>query len=125
MKKTTLSLTIGCLLFIACSKSNEQNLQGNNGGNTPACDTINMSYVNNVQPILQSNCYSCHGNAANRGGISLDTHAEVSVLANNGKLLGVITHSPGYIPMPQGMPKLSDCNISKIRSWVRAGAPNN
>ncbi len=27
--------------------------------------------------------------------------------------------------MPQGLPKLSACNIQKLEAWLNAGAPNN
>jgi hypothetical protein len=40
-------------------------------------------------------------------------------------LYGTISHSAGFLPMPQNGNKLSDCNITKIRLWVADGAPNN
>jgi hypothetical protein len=55
----------------------------------------------------------------------LDTYARVKTVADNGKLMGVITHANGFPQMPKGGNKLSDCNIAKIKKWVDAGAPNN
>jgi hypothetical protein len=46
-------------------------------------------------------------------------------VADNGKLVGAITHAAGFLPMPQSAPKLSDCNINKIKDWVNRGALNN
>jgi hypothetical protein len=49
----------------------------------------------------------------------------VQRVAANGRLVGVISHAAGYPAMPQGGPKLSDCEIARIRTWVRQGTPNN
>lgn len=91
-----------------------------------SCDTTAVKYSTDIVNILQSNCYSCHSGAASLGGGNkLDTYTNLKLYTNNGLIVGVVTHSPGYLPMPQGGPMLSDCNIAKIRTWVRNGAPNN
>ena len=94
--------------------------------NNAPCDTATVSYLQQVVPILTNNCYACHsGTAAAGAGIKLDVHASLAVYANNGILLKAITHSPGASPMPKNGTKLVECNIAKIRTWVRNGAPNN
>ena len=128
MKKLFLiGIILTSLIVISCSKSNEETLQQNTNGNTGGnnCDTVNMKYAADVLPIIQANCYSCHGNGLSQNGVSLDSYAKVKVQADNGNLIGVITHADGYPPMPQGAAKLSDCNINKIRSWISRGALNN
>lgn len=112
-------------IIVSCSKDNEEDLGNNNppGGNT--CDTANMKYATDVLPIIQSSCYGCHANGAAAGGVSLGTYAGLKTQADNGNLLHVINHDPGYPAMPQGGSKLSDCNINKIRSWINHGALNN
>jgi hypothetical protein len=119
-----------CTVIFACSKSNEENLNtGNNnpgGGNPSGCDTANMKYSADILPIIQSNCYACHSNANQSiSGLSLQGYENLKPHADDGMLMGVITHASGYTPMPQGGAKLSDCNINKIRDWVLRGAPNN
>ncbi len=90
------------------------------------CDTTAVKYSTDIVNILQANCLGCHGGTASfGGGNKLDSYASLQTYATSGALLGTITHSAGYPPMPQGRPKLSDCNISKIRTWIRNGAPNN
>lgn len=128
-KKTILiGLTVISMAIWSCSKSNEetewQKYESNTGGNTN-CDTVNMQYTADVLPIIQANCYSCHGNGLSQNGVSLDSYEKVKLQADNGNLINVITHADGYPPMPQGAPKLSDCNINKIRSWINHGALNN
>ncbi|MFT3827989.1 MAG: cytochrome c [Chitinophagaceae bacterium] len=133
MKKVFLSMaamviTI-CIVVTACSKSNETNAGGGNGGGggggTTTCDTVNMKYAANVLPIIQANCYSCHGNGVVTSGINLDGYANLKIQVDNGNLVGVITHAAGYPAMPYNLPKLSDCNINIIKAWIARGAQNN
>jgi hypothetical protein len=112
------------VLVISCSKSSEDKLNGNTGS---TCDTVNMKYTTDVVPILQANCYSCHGegNTAGSGGISLDSYDNLKQYADNGILAGNITHAAGYVAMPYGLPKLPDCEINTILDWINRGSQNN
>ena len=128
MKKTLLYFTIATGLLSACSKSNEESLSGantNNGGPGSTCDTVNMKFAANVFPIIQANCFSCHGNGRTEGGLSLENYSLISQRAGNGSLLGAISHSSGFTPMPYGLPKLASCDINKIKSWIDRGRLNN
>lgn len=89
------------------------------------CNTDNVSYSATVLPIIQNNCMGCHSAANTGGGILLTNYAQIQTIALNGKLYGTISHSTGYSPMPKNLPKMSDCAIAQIQSWVNAGAPNN
>ncbi|MBX3257412.1 MAG: hypothetical protein KF862_25025 [Chitinophagaceae bacterium] len=102
----------------ACSKASEEEL-------APPCDTDNMRYSADILPIISTNCYSCHGNGTVTEGVDLDGYANLKARADNGDLLGAVTHAAGYTPMPYNLPKLSDCDINKIKAWIRDGAPNN
>lgn len=129
MKKKIHILLAGVVLCSvlagACSKTNETELSNPpGGGGGVTCDTVNMKYAANVLPIIQGNCYSCHGNGNVSGGVSLDSYDKLKTQAASGKLLAVITHAAGVPPMPQGG-KLSDCDINKIRSWINRGMLNN
>ncbi len=94
---------------------------------TPTCDTTAIKYSVDIKNILSTSCYGCHsGAAASGGGVKLDVYpGNLVPKALSGALVGTITHSPGFSPMPKGGGKLSDCEIAKIRTWVRNGAPNN
>ena len=111
------------VVVTSCSKENEENLQPKI--NQPICDTLNMTFKKDVLPIITFNCYSCHGNGNIQGGINLDGYARLKRQVDNNQLLNVIKHSPGYSQMPQGQPKLSQCDINKIEAWVNRGALNN
>jgi hypothetical protein len=113
----------GALVYLAgCSKESEDHLQGQTN-----CDTTNISYSLQVVPILRSNCYPCHGagNTAGSGGNELATFGEQKVYADNGFLVGNVTHAPGYIGMPYGLPKLPACEMNTIVAWVHQGTKNN
>lgn len=89
------------------------------------CETSNMSYANDILPVLQSYCIGCHTGANAGGGVVLNTYAGVKASADNGALLGSIQHNPDYSPMPKTLPQLDSCTIAQIASWIQAGALNN
>ena len=89
------------------------------------CDSTQFKYGANVSVILSAYCLGCHSGAAPSAGIDLSTWAGVNLVAVSGRLVGAVTHAPGYAAMPNGNNKLSDCQIAQIRRWVTAGALNN
>ena len=90
-----------------------------------SADTVNVSLAASILPLLRANCFSCHGNGTNLGNVSLDTYDDVKALAVSGRLLGSISHSAGFAPMPEGADKLDDSSIDAVRIWIDEGARNN
>lgn len=88
------------------------------------CDPTQFTFAANIQPLINRNCVGCHKPGSLGGGVDLSTYNAILVQVDNGKLYGSITHSTGYIAMPQGG-KLSDCEITQISNWIDAGALNN
>lgn len=113
---------IAAFFLWACTYNNEEELYGNLPG---TCDTTTVSYATDILPLLQSNCYGCHSQAASMGGINLEGHSRVKLFADNGRLLGAVSHAPGFSPMPKNGSKLPACDINKIRRWINMGTPNN
>ena len=130
-KSRLLSVISLGILLASCSKSNEEDLGGTTpGGNNPpaTCVTTNMQYSVHIAPLIQTNCFACHSNTTSStsgAGFSLEGYNNLKAKVTDGRLLGAITHAAGFVAMPQGGPKLSDCNINRIKSWIDAGAPNN
>ena len=89
------------------------------------CLTENITYSLDIVPVLQSNCYVCHGQGINLGGITLEGYNSLKTYVDNGSFLGAIKHNAGYSPMPQGSPQILDCQIAKIEQWIQDGALNN
>ncbi|MFP4469223.1 MAG: c-type cytochrome domain-containing protein [Bacteroidales bacterium] len=113
----------GILLFAVSCKHEPEDMPdpggGGGGGGGNGCDTLNVTYPATVVPIFDQYCLSCHSGPTPSGGIDLEDYSIVAQLAQNGALLGAIRHETGYSPMPQGMLKLSDCEIAKIEIWIR------
>lgn len=89
------------------------------------CVATNVSFANTVLPTLRTNCTGCHSGTTPSAGIDLNSYATVKVQAANGKLVGSISHSAGFIPMPSATVSLSACEISQIKAWVTDGMLNN
>lgn len=121
-------LIIAGLTIIAASCYNDK---GDKLYPVPAavtCDTtVSISYANDLMPILNANCNlsGCHDAASASGGYDFTKYSAMQEAAANGHLLGDINWQPGFLPMPQARPKLSDCEINKISRWVARGAKNN
>jgi Planctomycete cytochrome C len=90
-----------------------------------SCDSTSVSYLTNVEPIINNSCKGCHSGSNPGGGITLNSYATVAAQANNGKLLGSIIHAAGYAPMPKNSASLSTCEIGIIRNWILEGTLNN
>ena len=118
-----LAVLVLFVVLYSCTKQNEEQLMLEHSG--PVCDTLNMAYSTDILPIIQANCYACHGNGMVTAGISLEGYVRLKRQVDNRNLVNVINHAPGYPQMPYGLPKLSDCNIHKIEAWVNRGAPEN
>lgn len=114
-------LLIGFVAILgSCYYDSEEDLYPSTG-----CNSTNMSYVTNIVPIIERNCYACHSAAANTANITLEGHSNIIVHVNSGRLVGAINHLPGFTPMPQGASKLIACDLAKIEQWIADGAQNN
>jgi len=83
-------------------------------------DTI--SFANDILPIMENNCTSCH-NASNAGGYDLTNYAGVT--QNTGKLYGSMVQDGSAESMPKGGNKIADSLLQKVYCWVNQGAKNN
>jgi hypothetical protein len=92
--------------------------------NRTVCDTAIVTYSGTVNPLLSAYCTGCHSGANAPSNIKLDSYTGVKAITSQ-RLLGTITHSAGFSPMPKNGTRLSDCNIAKIRKWITEGAQNN
>jgi cytochrome c len=94
-------------------------------------------YTTRVQPILQANCYRCHGGFNHRGGLNLQTKAGMLKGGHDGSVLvagdpaksllvRLMRHEgPKNDPMPMPpapRPKLLDADIAVVEQWIKAGA---
>jgi len=89
------------------------------------CDTSNVSYSLNINPVLIDRCVSCHNANNPSAGVLLDTYNGVKTVADNGRLWGSINHENGYSAMPQDGNKLNSCSLGQIEAWINSGSPDN
>lgn len=93
-----------------------------------------VDYEEEIQPIFNQNCTSCHGS---NSGVNLSSYDEVMNSVGNqygteivvpnepdeSPLVDKIEPNPQFgVRMPQGGPSLSDEQISLIRTWIEEGA---
>lgn len=114
-------LLIGLGLFNSCAYNNEEALYPDEIG----CNTVDVSYTNDILPIIRANCYRCHDAQNNFAGITLEGHSNLVTHVDNGRLLGAVRGDNGFVPMPLDASQLSDCAIQQIERWIENGAPNN
>jgi hypothetical protein len=115
MKKIIL-LAVPLFLLLSCGKEVAEDIRPS------VCDTTNMTFTANIQPILNSGtCLSCHTGSGAFGNIRLDSYQAVADIAP--RMLKSVKHDPS-LGISQWMPpggKLSDCQILQIEAWINQG----
>lgn len=108
------------ILFSACSYDSNEELFKD-----ISCKTEAVSYLQDVLPILETNCMLCHSSAVAEAGIILEGYSNLKFWIDSGRIQGSIKQESGFSPMPPGGIQLNDCEIEKIISWVEQGALEN
>ena len=92
-----------------------------------------VDYQRDVQPILQTHCYVCHGASAQMSGLRLDSRQALLAGGNSGKIVmpGSAANSNlyqrlagmnGLAQMPFGSDPLPPEQIKLIGAWIDQGA---
>ncbi|MDX1653276.1 MAG: hypothetical protein R3277_12335 [Brumimicrobium sp.] len=113
------------LFFIACSFSACRKDKVKSGVIIDSDCPEEISFSGDILPIINNNCNTsgCHNAAAQSGGYVFETHAQISADATI--MSDVMHHEGGFLPMPQGQPKLDDSLLLKFDCWVKQGKQNN
>ncbi len=101
------------------------NQGANNNSCIGPCNASVITYSGAVANTINVYCKGCHNPQSLSANIDLSTYNGVKVQALNGKLVGAISHNPGFAPMPKLGNKLSSCQITQIQQWINAGSLNN
>jgi hypothetical protein len=124
MKKNFKYILAGSMLLLfvdltitACTKDKVQPAPID----STCADTI--SFANDILPIMENYCTSCHNASNPSGSYDLSNYAGVTV--NTGKVLGSIRQDASASSMPQGTDKIADSLIQKVYCWINQGAKNN
>lgn len=84
------------------------------------CDTTGISFSQDIMPIINANCISCHVQGGQQESSPFTSYQEIK---NYSSAMMERVNGVGGIMPPSG--PISECNQSKIEAWVKAGAPNN
>ena len=102
----------------------------------PPPATRTVAFVDDIQPLLKKNCFSCHGVERQEGGLRLDEKRRALEGGDSGaeivagksaesrlvKLIAGIDEDFGQMP-PDGKGKpLTAAEIGLIRAWIDQGA---
>jgi len=92
-------------------------------------------FIANIQPVLESNCYACHGEAKQKAGLALHTPESILAGSRNGPVIDPADPKTGelirrlQLPLehddhmpPQGKPQPSEDQVRAIKAWIAGGA---
>ena len=101
---------------------------------TLGVDGAAVDFQRDIQPIFEQRCYECHGGKKQKSGLRLDQSASVFRGGDSGKpaivrgdssgssILARVTSSEADEMMPPKGERLLPEQISKLRTWIDAGA---
>ncbi len=115
-------LLISVVVFIQSCYFDKEELLYPSGN---SCDTTNITYSETIAPIMENSCNGCHSGSDPFAGISTDNYDDLKTIVDNGRFWGAVSHDPQYSPMPKDRPKLSDCSLLQIQTWIVEGALDN
>ena len=103
-----------------------------------AAGSAEVSYANDVFPIIERRCIKCHGGPKDDGtlrieeGLDLRTYATMLAGSFNGPVIEPGNAADSYLvelitkgDMPKKEPRLLPGEIRTISAWIEAGAPEN
>ena len=91
-----------------------------------------VSYADDVRPILESRCGSCHMGLFVSAGLHMDTYASLMTGSQHGPVIvpgkaddSLLVKKLLEGKMPKRGPKLTPAQIQIIADWINAGALDN
>lgn len=119
MKQFFFALSVLLVLALvsqtACYYDNEEEQYG-----TVVCDTTAISFSQDVLPIINSRCISCHAPGGQQESSPYTSYEQIK---NYDAAMVERINGIGSIMPPTGA--ISTCEKLKIAAWVNAGSPNN
>jgi hypothetical protein len=120
MKKNLLFYLSALLILSSCET---EHLYGPDGIlENDICDTVDLTYTNQIKPLFDGNCMDCHSTDNASGNIILDNYASIKDAINTGKVTTSINYeaSGSKFNMPPSR-KMNDCKILQISKWIEEG----
>ena len=112
-EKKILPFCLSLIVLQACYYDNEEELYPG----FSACDTTNVDFGNEIQPIINTNCAISNCHVPGMGLVDLTTYSGVIGIVDNGSLEQRVIIQKD---MPPSGP-LNNCDIKKIETWIING----
>ncbi|WP_240642393.1 hypothetical protein [Nonlabens xiamenensis] len=117
--KNIIFLLLISWLFFSCSATSPEDLVDDE----PI--TASVTYNDDISPIVESQCLSCHNDNFMSGGNSYSSYVQFRDAVENGEVINRITRPVGDPEkMPQGG-QLPDSSINLIIQWQADGYLEN
>jgi hypothetical protein len=94
--------------------------------------TTEVSFANDVMPILESRCIRCHGGERVEGELILKSYAEIMAGGESGPVVVAGDASASSLvelsasgEMPKRGPKLTPAQVQTLTDWVNQGAQDS
>jgi uncharacterized membrane protein len=114
----TLSFFIA-LILVACTKD-----VGPNPDLAAKTECDSITFSKHIKPIIDTNCVYCH-NGSGPGPSDFSNFNDLKGYADGGRIKArVIDQLPTRMPEAPATPLTTE-QISMIKCWLEAGAPNN
>ena len=91
-----------------------------------------LSYSQDVYPILKSRCGKCHMGSFTSENLNMETYDSLMAGSQNGAVIVAGNAKESLLArkilkgeMPKRGPKLTPAQVQIIIDWINAGAPNN
>jgi hypothetical protein len=120
MKRLLLIALTALICLTSCEYNNFEAMNP-----ADVCDTLNMTYTKNIQPLLSANCgtnNTCHQSIGNTSDVPLVTYQDLMNVVLTGQFLSSVIHDGNAAQMPKGGGKLDDCKINTIKAWINQGS---
>ena len=88
------------------------------------CDTVNITFALNIEPVIKERCEGCHSNSAQSAGVNLEGYDNIKNHALNGSLVSSIEGTMQGFFYKAGDTTAS-CKFLQLKAWINKGAPND
>ncbi|QDU07506.1 DUF1549 domain-containing protein [Gimesia aquarii] len=93
-----------------------------------------VDFAHEVMPVLQKHCAKCHTGDQKKGGLAMNTRAELLAGGESGKvvvpgyaakshMIELLESSDDSVWMPPEGPRVSAKEIATLKKWINQGAP--
>src|SRR5215216_2486085 len=88
----------------------------------PTDEVAIAEFQKTISPILQKNCYECHGDGSKKGGIAFDQLKPTDIAHNPDLWLKVLRNTQSQVMPPPGEPAPSAAEQLALENWIKTGA---